>query len=287
MIWLLPRSDPGAATESLRPDGCGVSTHQGRLPYGRLARVLLLWMCAELERTRQPRLDLVYALSDHLYELDLLEAPGLAEQAHRLLACRFHVRGRVMPVTEAAMTQWVENDDPFAKVIPLRATQVELAEALRAAMRRWPATGWMHSYPALECSPFELDVCLWDALDGAPGPHAKGVLPRVGRYLALAERPVPRPSSARSRTLSNWPACASHSSGKEGPAQARLEGAIEGLGTLKRRARQRTLTARRVADPQAGVVGRFVPRFTLRRRSHSARPSGVLAAGTSRHVVGR
>ena len=65
MIWFLPRSDPGAATESLRPDGWGVSTHQGRLPYGRLARVLLLWMCAELARTGQARLDLVYALSDH------------------------------------------------------------------------------------------------------------------------------------------------------------------------------------------------------------------------------
>ena len=182
------------ATESLRPNGWGVSTHEGRLPCGRLPRVLLLWMCAERERTGQERFDLVYALSDHLYELDLLEEPDLAEQAHRLFACRFHGGGRVMPVTEAAATRWVETDDPFARVIPLRATHVELGGALRDALRGWPATGWMKSHQALECSPFELDVCLWDALGGAPGPHAKGVLPRVARYHALAERPVLRPS---------------------------------------------------------------------------------------------
>ena len=31
MIGFLPRSDPGAATEYLRPNGCGVSTESGAL----------------------------------------------------------------------------------------------------------------------------------------------------------------------------------------------------------------------------------------------------------------
>ena len=31
MIWFLPRSDPGAATEYLRPNGCGVSTEGATL----------------------------------------------------------------------------------------------------------------------------------------------------------------------------------------------------------------------------------------------------------------
>ena len=35
MMWFLPRSDPGATTEYLRPNGCGVSTENGTLlPYG-------------------------------------------------------------------------------------------------------------------------------------------------------------------------------------------------------------------------------------------------------------
>ena len=59
MMWFLPRSDPGAATEYLRPNGCGVSTENGtQLPYGSLPRLLMLWMYAECERTGQGTLDL-------------------------------------------------------------------------------------------------------------------------------------------------------------------------------------------------------------------------------------
>ena len=41
-----------------------------------------------------------------------------------------------MPVIDASLTQWVGEGAPFREVAPLRATQVELSEALREEMRR-------------------------------------------------------------------------------------------------------------------------------------------------------
>ena len=56
MFWCLPRSDPGAATKYRRPNGCGVSTKRGNpLPYGRFARLMLLWLYAEVLRTGRPQ----------------------------------------------------------------------------------------------------------------------------------------------------------------------------------------------------------------------------------------
>ncbi len=48
----------------------------------------MLWMYAELERTGQGRLDLVYELSDYLLALELVETSELAEQAERLFRLR-------------------------------------------------------------------------------------------------------------------------------------------------------------------------------------------------------
>ena len=44
---------------------------------------------------------------------------------------------------------------------------------------------------------------------------------------------------------------------------------------------------RRITLTRLGVIRRFVRTITVRRRSHSARPAGVLALGASRHLVGR
>ena len=104
MIWFLPRSDPGAATEYLRPNGCGVSTESGALlPHGRLPRLLMLWMYTERARTETGRLDLVYALCDYLLALELAETPELDEQARRLFACSFQVLERAIPVIDASL----------------------------------------------------------------------------------------------------------------------------------------------------------------------------------------
>ena len=195
-MWFLPRSDPRADTEYLRPNACGVSTENGTpLPHGRLPRLLMLWMYAECERTGQGTLDLVYALSDYLLALELEETPELDEQAQRLFACGLHVVERAIPVIQASMTQWVGEDAPFREVAPLRATQVELSDALCEEMRQIRAPLCLHTVRAIQDSPFALDVFLWERccrtrdLPGAPPAHS-----RLARYHALAERPLPRPS---------------------------------------------------------------------------------------------
>ena len=80
-----------------------------------------------------------------------------------------------MPVIDASLTQWVGEGAPFREVAPLRATQVELSEALREEMRRRPVHLCPHTVHAVQDSPFELDVYLWEKycrtpdLQGAPG----------------------------------------------------------------------------------------------------------------------
>ena len=50
MMWTLPRSDPGALDACFRPDGTGVSAPRGKLPYGPLPRLLILWLYADCAR---------------------------------------------------------------------------------------------------------------------------------------------------------------------------------------------------------------------------------------------
>ena len=91
MFWCLPRSDPGATTEYRRPNGCGVSTERGKLlPYGRFARLVLLWLYAEVLRTGSQAADLGYSFCDYLFALrvhDELDLPG-TEYARRGVALR-------------------------------------------------------------------------------------------------------------------------------------------------------------------------------------------------------
>ena len=45
MVWLIPRSDPGALTEYRRPNADGVSVERGALPpYGPFPHLVVLWM---------------------------------------------------------------------------------------------------------------------------------------------------------------------------------------------------------------------------------------------------
>ena len=63
MMWLIPRSDPGALTEYRRPHAGGVSTERGALlPHGPFPRLVMLWMYADCVRDPRERQDPVSSL---------------------------------------------------------------------------------------------------------------------------------------------------------------------------------------------------------------------------------
>ena len=97
MNWLMPRSNPGALDSCSRPNSGGVSAQAGTLPYGRLPRLLMLWMYAECTRREQQcRQDREYAFADYLLALEFESPapPALREQAQRLLSSRFVLANR-------------------------------------------------------------------------------------------------------------------------------------------------------------------------------------------------
>ena len=192
MMWCLPRSEPGASTEYRRPNGGGISTKPTRrLPHGRLARLVLLWMYAEVLRTGESRVDLGYSFCDYLWALRVRDEPDLPEQAHRLFDCTLRFEGRVSPMASIIIVGWDNgNTDPWRGLLPRRDASLTLDPPIAEAMRAHPARLCMHSLAALQHSPFALDVYLWDAWHAAPGAPVPA---RLAAYHALAEDPVQYP----------------------------------------------------------------------------------------------
>ena len=190
MMWILPRSDTGAATEYARPTGCGVSTESGgRLPHGRLARLVLLWMYAEVLRTGGDAVDLGYSFCDYLWALRVRDELDLPEQAARLFGCTLHGEGWVSPMTRVSIVGWDHaKDDAWRGILPRRDAWVSLNAPVAEAMRAHPVRLCMHSLAALQHSAFALDVYLWDAWHAAaPGASVPG---RLDAYRALAKGPA-------------------------------------------------------------------------------------------------
>ena len=184
------------ARRPARGDGASVVTGRGRGPEAQSRRGVAFSTSGHLLCTAF-RCPLKWG-NFNLLALELAETLELAEQAERLFACGLHVVERVLPVVDASLIQWVGEDEPFREVAPLRATRVELSEALREEMRQCQAPPvCVRTVHAVQDSPFEVDVYLWDRcyctrdLPGAPPAHS-----RLARYHPLAERPVPRPSPA-------------------------------------------------------------------------------------------
>ena len=109
MMWLIPRSNPGALTEYWRPNADGVSVERGALlPYGAYPRLFMLWMYAECARAEQlppEQINPMTSSNDFMSEigLDAMEVPVLFEQAYRLFASRFRAGDRVMPVIKESV----------------------------------------------------------------------------------------------------------------------------------------------------------------------------------------
>ena len=201
MMWTLPRSNPGADETFFRPDATGVSAPAGKLPYGPLPRVLMLWLYADCVRSAehpQTPLQHQYAFADYLLELRFEHpaTPELAEQADRLLACRFHFGDTVIPVTRGATLGAIDGAGRALPALEQIGTgEVDLSEELRREMAHRPLKLCTHTLCAVQHCAFTLDVYLWDrcyrrcAAHGAPPPRS-----RLARYQALAEHPEPWPS---------------------------------------------------------------------------------------------
>ena len=75
MMWLIPRTDPGALTEYRRPHAGGVSTEDGKLlPYGSYPRLVMLWMyaeCAHAIDIPPEERDPITSICDFLLALDV------------------------------------------------------------------------------------------------------------------------------------------------------------------------------------------------------------------------
>ena len=197
MMWLIPRSDPGALTEYRRPHAGGVSTTSGRrLPYGPYPRLIMLWMYAEcahaLDVPPQQR-DPVASISDFLLALGIRseEVIPVFEEAERLFACRFHVGGETMPVTEP----WVL-ESARAGVHPCHGASARgKALAYGDAFARELTGRRLKPCPrvvrALRHCAFALDVYLWDLCHrSCARPGASPAPSRLARYRALAEPPL-------------------------------------------------------------------------------------------------
>ena len=137
MFWCLPRSDPGAATKYRRPNGCGVSTKRGKpLPYGRFARLMLLWLYAEVLRTGDGGADLGYSFCDYLWALRVREELDLPEQADRLFDCTLRFEDWVSPITRVSMVGWDNAEaDPWRGILPRRDAWVGLCAPVCAGAR--------------------------------------------------------------------------------------------------------------------------------------------------------
>ena len=201
MIWLLPRSDPGATDTYLRPGRCGVSAPAGRLPHGPLPRLFMLWLYAACARGEEGDLERQYSLADYLLALEFEEQDilELAPQTERLFACRFHAGDEVIPITNAPTSRpppAAGVPDRAPAIAPLRTGQPDLSEALREELAsRRLLSPCLHTLRAVQGCPFALDVYLWDrcygnrSLRGAPPAHS-----HLGAYHALADRPSPWPA---------------------------------------------------------------------------------------------
>ena len=203
MMWTLPRYNPGALDACSRPDATGVCAPARKLPYGSLPRLLMLWLDAECARCAehpQTPLERQYAFADYLLALrfEHPSTPALAEQADRLLGCRFHFGDRAIPVAGGSTPG--ARDEAGASlpaIARFRTGQVDLNEGLRGEMAQRQFELCTDTLCAVQHCAFELDVYLWTRCDHARTPHgAPPASSRLALYQALADHPEPWPSPA-------------------------------------------------------------------------------------------
>ena len=136
MYWLLPRSHPGALTTH-ESAGVRFSTPRGHgLPHGAAARLLMVWMHLEAERTGCAELPLGRSLEAFARALDI-DAEELAEQIRRLGACTLFHEGWTCPIATPAPGPALRLGAPLYET--LRAHRLEVSLPCLRALSRVPA----------------------------------------------------------------------------------------------------------------------------------------------------
>ena len=246
MMWLIPRSDPGALTEYPRPHAGAVSTEHGaRLPHGPFPRLDMLWMYADCARDPRKRQDPVSSLCDFLLALGLewMEIAPLFEQANRLVACRFRARDRAMPVIEASVLRRARAAVRVPDVPSLRGMELAYSATFRQEMTERDFQPCLHTLRALRHRPLALDVYLWDACYAARPPRRRARAWRRTTRSPTTPRDA-RASATSSRSSASSPRSAS-SAGASRSKRARrarrglpLEPAASRIARSPRAARQ-------------------------------------------------
>ena len=201
MMWLIPRSDPGALAEYRRPHAGAVSTAHGvRLPFGAFPRLVMLWMYAEGARAAHnpaQHHDPLFSICDYLLTIDI-ESPEFAplfDQADRLFECRFRTGERTMPVLDPSFVRSADAALRLPEVASCAGMQLAYSAPFRQETMRRRFTPRLPTVRALRRCPFALDVYLWDAGYGAHAqPATSPARSRLGVYHALADHPLRAPS---------------------------------------------------------------------------------------------
>ena len=163
MMWLIPRSDPGALTEYRRPHVGAVSTAQ------------------DPPEHHDPAFSI---------EIEATEAQALFDQAHRLFACRFTTREQTMPVIGPSFVRRPDDTLRLPQVAWGRGWALAHSEAFRHALAERRFEPNLAIVRTLRRRPFALDVYLWDAGYGDYAPLRRS---RLARYHALADQPLRAP----------------------------------------------------------------------------------------------
>ena len=215
MYWLLPRSHPGARTVHERAGVRFSTTDGGPLPHGATARLLMVWMHLEVQRTAGQELDRGRSLEAFARSLGL-DAAAWAAQTERLCACTLSHEDWTCPIATPAPGPALRLGAPLYEA--LRRHPFDVSERCLRALRSAPALldHYLRKCYTEEYYRVDLDTPsvremlrlgpeagtlykvgseLWRIR--VPGPAT----PWTGLYQELAERPAPAPTEAELRAF--------------------------------------------------------------------------------------
>lgn len=215
MYWLLPRSHPGARTVHERAGVRFSTTDGGPLPHGATARLLMVWIHLEAQRTASPELARGRSLDAFARSLGL-DAAAWAAQTERLCACTLSREDWTCPIATPVPGPALRLGAPLHRA--LRRHPLEVSERCLRELRSAPELldhylrkCYTEEYyrvdlttPSVrellrvgpQAGPF-YKLCAEIRRIGVPRPRT----PWAGLYQELAERPAPAPTEGELRAF--------------------------------------------------------------------------------------